>query len=94
MTLPFQATECYLANVMPADGAFPPFPSPIELYEFLYRVFAGAQWSEEANALFKHYTMPQVIEASVVGYDQRDGTPLVELFTMNDNQQVEIHMVI
>jgi len=64
--LPFQAVECYLANVMPMDGN---------------------QWSDDANALFKHYTMQHVIEAYVAGYDTRDGTPLVELYTYNDSQE-------
>ncbi|XP_071446581.1 uncharacterized protein spoon [Hetaerina americana] len=68
MTLPFQASECYLANVVPA-------PTSDE-----NKMADG--WSMEALALVESLTQAQVLQAQVVG-QARDGLPLVLLYAFS-----------
>ncbi|TKR65543.1 hypothetical protein L596_025934 [Steinernema carpocapsae] len=67
MTLPFQATECYLANVQPADGT--------------------SQWSDQASEDFQSLFVGKLTEACVVGHMIEDQIPVVELYTLDSEDQ-------
>ncbi|XP_046390955.1 KH domain-containing protein akap-1 [Ischnura elegans] len=64
MTLPFQASECYLASVVPAAS------NKNEVADV---------WSDAAYALVEELTQAQVLKAQVVGHSP-DGLPLVLLY--------------
>jgi len=65
VTIPFQATECRLANIAPVNEK--------------------EGWSEEAVNFFRIICQGQVLQAHVVGYCNRDGTTLINLYKPNGN---------
>lgn len=60
VTIPFQSTECRLANIAPVNEK--------------------EGWSEEAVNFFKIICQGHVLQAHVVGYCNRDGTTLINLY--------------
>lgn len=82
LSLPFQASECYLANVMPADGKLSSLLYCLTSQpEFL--LLADNDWIPEANALFDELAQG-LIYASIIGYAE-NGIPLVNLFKVQDS---------
>lgn len=74
--LPFQATECYLANVVPSGG--PGWSGPGSGGGEAEVAFGG--WTEEAAACVEDLLCNKVVEARVHHY-AGDGIPAVQFFT-------------
>lgn len=85
MTLPFQATECYLANITPIDGKI---LFIIYFYKTLTFFFSETEgWSPEATKFFESLSLSKIIEARVTGHAS-DNTPLVELYSTTSDSKV------
>ena len=86
MSLPFQASECYLANVVPIDGMFHSlcwlWHSRLTTICLVYFTVENG-WSEEANNLFEELAKGQIIYSTISSYAQ-NGIPFVNLFKVQD----------
>lgn len=78
MTLPFQASECYLANVKPIEVASSTESS------------TNGGWSVEACATFEELAQGQILQALVVDHAE-DGVPFVHLYRVQGVSTVFIN---
>ena len=83
LSLPFQASECYLSNVLPIDGKLFPIDDFL-LFIYYYLILAENDWTLEANAFFDGLAQGQIIYATITGYAE-DGIPFVNLFKLQDS---------
>ena len=79
MTLPFQASECYLANIKPVDGKL---SKKCPIFSLTQKIILGYLevngWSNEANAYFEEIAQGSMLQANIISY-ANDGVQFIHL---------------
>lgn len=60
----------------------------ILVHDYQFTLEGSSTWFPEANEMFIRLAMGRLLEAFVVGYSVEDQTPIVELFTVDENNMV------
>uniref|UniRef100_A0A8D8UUK9 KH domain-containing protein akap-1 n=1 Tax=Cacopsylla melanoneura TaxID=428564 RepID=A0A8D8UUK9_9HEMI len=95
LSLPFQAIECGLANIVPNNntsnnstegesGLTVESETPVSSS-------CSTEWSEEARGLVHGLTSGHILQAQVYDYDQNTGVPMVYLYTLRDSEVVLVN---
>ena len=90
MSLPFQATECYLAHVQPVDGTSYWSADACEFFGKLVsnKVHFSVPRVNQRLRDFPKIVMLQVVSATVIGYTVEEHVPVVEIELDDENGKV------